>query len=287
MKLRSILLVAVLWVGLAGCREAVKPPASAGELRVVSLAPNLTEMIFAIGAGDRLVGRTSACNYPPEAAAVPVVGGFGNPSLETLVALAPTLILDVDLADVAAAHKLEQLGLRRENVRCLGIDDVPEALRFLGQRLDRVTPAAELAEQFQREITLLRAQAATVTGAPSVLIEIWGDPVTTVGGNSYLSELVELAGGRNVAADVEKEYFQVAPEWVVQRDPEIILCLYMSEAGDARGAVLKRPGWEGIRAVKSGRVYDGFNNDLILRPGPRLLDGIAALRARIAEAPAP
>jgi iron complex transport system substrate-binding protein len=109
----------------------------------------------------------------------------------------------------------------------------------------------------------------------------------TVGTNAFLSELVHLAGGRNIGDDVEKDYFQTSSEWVVAKNPEIILCLYMSDKGSAKEDVLRRAGWQSVKAVRQGTVYDGFNNDLVLRPGPRVLQSIELLKKRIQPSGSP
>jgi iron complex transport system substrate-binding protein len=116
-----------------------------------------------------------------------------------------------------------------------------------------------------------------------VLVVIWNDPLITAGAKSYLSELVGIAGGRNIGDELEKDYYQVSAEWVVARDPEVILCFYMAPGGNSpRADILKRVGWSQVAAVRQARVYDRFNNDVILRPGPRVLAGIEALRKAIA-----
>ena len=93
--------------------------------------------------------------------------------------------------------------------------------------------------------------------------------------------MIYLAGGRNLGDDVEKDYFEVSPEWVVSRNPDIVLCFYMSKGSGARRSVLERTGWQQVNAVRSGAVFDGFDNNLILRPGPRVLEGIEALKTCI------
>jgi iron complex transport system substrate-binding protein len=265
---------------LAGCQARVQPAPSA-DPRVVSLAPSMTEIVCAVGGRDALVGRSSACDYPPEVAKVPIVGGFGAPSLELLVAARPSLILDIDLADETIGRKIDALGLKRERVRCRSLDDIPAAMLRVGTLLSHADKAQALADELKRQVALLRTEAGTVTNRPSVYVEIWNDPLTTVGRGTFLSELIQLAGGRNVGDEVNKDYFEVSPEWIVSRDPDVILCFYMKPGSGVRERVLERPGWKQVKAVQSRAVYDGFDNNLILRPGPRVLDGIKALRACI------
>jgi iron complex transport system substrate-binding protein len=275
-----LLLLAVL---ASGCRPLPDSGASDLRPRVVSLAPSLTEIVCAIGARDLLVGRTSACDYPPEAAGIPVIGGFGDPSMELLAAAKPTLVLDVGLADESMAQKLSNLGLRRARLSCRSLDDIPRAVAAVGGYLHREAAAAAIAGAMTRRIRELRQQAASTDVRPRVFVEIWSDPLMTVGKEAFVSELVHLAGGENIGEEVPGEYCTVSSEWVVSRNPDIVLCLYMGNNGSARDRVLRREGWSGIPAVRTGRVFDDLDNGMILRPGPRVLNSIEELRRRIGE----
>lgn len=251
---------------------------------MVSLAPNITEIVCALGAIDRLVGRTSACDFPPALVdSVPVIGGFGAPSLEMLLSARPTLILEVDLADETLGHKIDALGVRRERVACGNLDEIPRAVRTVGALIGEEERGRKLAAELEAGIEKTRLQTRAVTNRPTVLVEVWGDPITTAGRGSFVSELIELAGGRNIGDEVNRPYYQVSPEWVVSRDPEVIVCLYMAHSAPVRETVLRRSGWSSVSAVRTGRVHDGFNNDRLLRPGPRVLEGAEELRRRIRE----
>ena len=127
------LLLSVLLLLVSGCsqKQLNSTKNTSAKPRIVSLAPSLTEMIFAIGAGDQLVGRTTACDWPAAAARVPVIGAFGRPSLELLAAIHPDLVIDVDLADEEMGKKISALGIKRETVSCKSPDDIPEVLRKL------------------------------------------------------------------------------------------------------------------------------------------------------------
>ena len=303
MKSALILFLAFL---SSGCTPRQPDPAPAGP-RIVSLAPNLTEIVCAVGALDALVGRTSACDYPPEIIkSVPVIGGFGAPSMDRLLKTRPTLILDVALEDETVANLMTQLGVRRVRVPCATLDDIPTAVLTIGRLAHFESAAQPLAERIRRKVAERRAaleeRKASGQTTPTVFVEIWGDPLMTVGRNSFVSELVALAGGRNLGNEVtNKDYFPVSSEWVIARNPDIILCLYMtkgsgrttddrqqtSETGDPKSKIwirlAGRTGWAQIKAVREGHVYGGFDNNLILRPGPRVLQGIEALQTCIQQ----
>lgn len=275
--------VAALCAGILGCR---RDPVRSDAVRVVSLAPNLTETVCAIGAADCLVGRTTACTYPPEIVThVPAIGAFGRPALELLVAASPSLILDVDLADETIGQKIDRLGLRRERIACRTLDDIPNAVDRIGALLDRQRQAALLSAELRNGLAAYRSATAAVSNRPTVYVEVWHDPMMTVGGGTFLSDLIELAGGENIAHETDRDYFQVSPEWVMACDPDVILCLFESGSTRARDLITRRLGWDAITAVRTGRVYDGFDQDLILRPGPRVLDSVAQLRQCIQDVP--
>jgi len=275
---------------LAACGPSVSQPDSGRRPeRVVSLVFGMTEIICAIGASDCLVGRTSACDYPPDIVRdIPVVGAFGSPAMESLLAVRPTLVIDTDLEDESVAATMAAMGINRMRVPCATLADVPGAIEAVGLRLGRATRARELAENIRRQVAAAKAECAqrALSERLQVFLEIWNDPLMTVGRNSFVSELIALAGGRNIGdAVTNREYYAVSSEWVLAQNPGIVICLYMigSGPGDDPGAgalklVKNRPGWDVTRAVREGRVHGGLNNDVILRPGPRILEGLEALR---------
>jgi len=259
-------------------------PRQVAGIRVVSLAPNVTEIICAIGADEFLVARSSACDYPADRLAdIPVVGGFGTPSVEMLVSVKPTIVLEVDLEDEALKQQLEDLGIRRERIACRTLDDIPAAVRRVGELTDRQQAAEGIAGEFESHLAILRERAAGVTDRPTVYAEIWHDPLMTAGRNTFLSQLIHLAGGKNIGDEADEEYFRVSSEWVISRDPDIVICTYMSESMDVQEKVRKRPGWQNVKAIRDGAICAGMDNDTILRPGPRALQGAEALRLCIAE----
>ncbi len=281
------ILLALCLQTLAGCskpgagdKTATQSDAKAPQ-RIVSLAPSLTEMLYAIGAGNQLVGRTSACDWPAEAEKVPVVGSFGQPSLEVLASMNPDLVLDVDLADDQLAKKMANMHIRREHIRCQDPEEIPGVLRKLGKLTGHVRQADSLATVIENGLAKYRKKADAKQHKTRIYLEIWNDPLWTGGRNSFVSRLISYAGGKNIGDEVDKEYFQVSPEWVIKQNPDIIACMYMAKAVPAADQVKSRTGWQGINAVRNNRVYDKFDNRLYLRPGPRILEGIAGMKKLI------
>ena len=283
------MLTALLLATLAtGCRKAERPaPAAAsGALRVVSLAPSITEIVCAIGAGSQLVGRSSACDYPPDVIKrVPVVGGFGVPSLERLLEVKPDLVLYADMADDTFARRLERAELRNARVRCTRLDEIPPAIRLVGILLHHDAPAKALAGNLENTFRAARTNAPPPGQRPSCLVIIWHDPLTAAGRNSFLSDLVTLAGGRNIGDDIDRDYFQVSGEWVLARDPDVILCFVMAGNTPVRDSLTRQPGWDRLKAIRTGRVFTDFDNNVMLRPGPRVLDALAVLQKTLTSPP--
>jgi iron complex transport system substrate-binding protein len=235
-------------------------------------------MIYAIGAGDQLVGRTSACDWPAETRKVPVVGQFGRPSLELLASIRPDLVVDVDLDGEKTGDRITALGMKREHIRCQTPDDVPGALRRLGKLTGHELKADSLAGVIEQGLATFRSKAAATPRKTRVYLEIWDDPLWTGGRNSFTSAMVSYAGGENIGDKVEKEYFEISPEWVIRQNPEVIACMYMSKEMPSVEGVRNRTGWNGVAAVREGRIYGNFDNNIYLRPGPRVLEGIAGLK---------
>lgn len=286
----AVAIIALAALVMSGCSRT--PPVArdtpdAGVPRIVSLAPSLTEMIFAIGAGSNLVGRTDVCNWPPEAAAVPIVGSFGRPSLEATLRQRPTLVLTVDLEDERSLDPLVRAGIEHRRIPCKRLDDIAPAIRTVGQLAHAEAAAAPLADHFESELARLRetvvTPAASDASPPRAFAEIWADPLMTAGRRTFVAELVRLAGCDNIGDAIDGEYVIVSPEWVIVRDPEIVFCLYMDTGTQAVRRVAARVGWQAVSAVRRGTVYDGFDSDLLFRPGPRVLQGVAALRERVEQ----
>jgi len=265
---------------LAGCNRAASLP-SDGALRLVSTAPNLTELVFAIGAGDCLVGRTDACDYPPDVARIPAVGGFATPRLEQLLAVNPTHILECAVEDASVKNHLSTLGIPLVHIPCSRLGDIPEAILQIGELTRREAQAQALAERIRTGIAHARTANAThAAPRPSVLLLFAPDSPITTGTDTFVSDLLTLAGGDNAAAEAGGTgYFRVSLEWLLTRDPDLILCLFDTQDKDPASFFASRTGWQSLKAVRTGRVKTVADLDTVLRPGPRVLEGLKQLKA--------
>jgi len=242
--------------------------------RIVSLAPSLTETVFALGFGDRLVGVTNHCDYPAEAKNLPKVGDFMSPSLEVIAAQRPDLVIGVVGAiDPAKAREMERLGL---NVALLSLSTVSEILSSF-KRIAALLGDAEAGERLVRKLTLQFDKVTNrVAHTPrrSTLMVVGLRPLVAVGGKNFLDELMTLAGGANIARNAPQPWLNLPDEYVVAKAPQIII-----EAGMGSDTAAPARHWSDLKsipAVKERRVYT-YNSDKILRPGPRIGDGLEEL----------
>ena len=265
-RFNLLLLLAVWLLGAAGYAAEAK--------RVVSLSPALTETIAYLGCLDRLVGRSSACDYPATVKALPAVGDFAIPSLEKIVAVRPDLVVADTLKDAGQVKIFRDLGIDFQVLPLQSIADYKRAVGKLGDWLDCREAAAKEIERVEREVA---AWAARRPEKPlKVLLLIWDNPPMTAGRNSFLTEYVALAGGRNIAEAEERDYFSCAPEWVLQQAPEVVLVPSPPDLAATRQLNLPG-GWEALPAVAANRVYTDLDETVVNRLGPRLFEGIAAI----------
>jgi len=246
--------------------------------RVVALMPSGTETLIALGATAQIVGRTDF-DTDPAVVALPSVGGGIDPSLERLLALRPDLVLGWETEKPQLRERLRELGIPVFAVRTTDTTDVFRAIGNLG-RLTGHAPAADaLAARIRGELAAVRA---SVAGLPrrSALFIVWNDPPMTVGPGTFVSQLIDVAGGRSLFPEVAQPWPTVSLEEIVRRQPDVVL-VPVGESGSPRMDV-KGPGWRELRALR-GRGPALLPADLVNRPGPRL--GEAARRIRDAIHP--
>ncbi|MGE0352208.1 MAG: ABC transporter substrate-binding protein [Gemmatimonadales bacterium] len=245
--------------------------------RIVSLSPTTTELLFAIGAGVRLVGRTHWDDFPPRARSVPDVGDAMPPNIEAVLARRPDLVLLYHSAQNAtAARRFRDAGAAVLQLRMDRLEDVPRLARLLGPLVGAPDAADSLADAFGR--ALAAATDTAGTGAPGVLLLAWDQPPIAIGAGSFQSEILRRAGGRNIYSDLPSPSATVSLESIVARDPDLILV-----TDSAPPAFAGRPEWQSVRAVREHRFLH-FTNPAFARPGPRSPEVIRELRAALQRA---
>jgi ABC-type Fe3+-hydroxamate transport system substrate-binding protein len=247
--------------------------------RIVSLSPSLTELLFAIGAGDRMVGRTRWGTLPHAAEDVPSVGDGLSPNLETILAREPdVVVLYHTPTNAATVDRLRAMGVATLSVRMDRLEDVPEAARFLAEALGDLPAADTLADRFDARFDSLRRRANRPASGSSVAILAWDAPPVVIGGGSYLSQLLELTGARNVFADLDAPSATVSLESIALRDPDVLLF-----AGGGEPAVLDRAEWRALSAVEEGRILT-VDGDSYGWPSLRSLDLVEELANAVRRA---
>ena len=243
--------------------------------RIVSLAPSLTEMLFALGAGARVAGVTSYCDFPAQAKQKPVVGDLLTPDIERIVSLRPDLVLiSVEGNSQRTFTVLEQLGVRIFVSNPRDVAGVFKSLRDIGTLIGAGDRASALVDSLQRaETQLLKGRPA---GTPSVLMLLSLQPLMAAGGNTFINEVITLAGGRNAAGALSGNYPTLNREILLRLDPDLIL--YPDDMGvDETQLGDGFPEWRQLGAMQRGAMYR-IDADRFLRPGPRLFEAAAELQ---------
>lgn len=242
--------------------------------RIVSLTPGNTEIVCALGAIDRLVGVTAQCDYPEEVAQITTIGDFASPNMEAVTAVDPDVVLVTSGVQADVVTQLEDLGASVVVVDPQSVDALYESITMVGAVIDENTASEELVASMRSEIEDI---AERVQGDPvTCFLEIAQNPLYTVGSGTLLNDLIEYAGGQNVVT--EDGYVAYSVEQLLVADPEVYLATAgsMSDPADLAG----RPGYEDLSAVAEGRVYV-LDDNLVSRPGPRIVEGIRALAAAL------
>ncbi|HKQ07168.1 MAG TPA: helical backbone metal receptor [Blastocatellia bacterium] len=240
--------------------------------RIVSLAPSITEILFALGLGDRVVGVTSYCDYPPEATGKEKVGDTVRPSVEKLVALRADLVIASTSSQLEQfIAKLDDLSIPVYISNPRRVGDVTDTIERIGTLTGATERARELSDSLQKRMAAIDAGLA---GAERlrVLVILNAEPLITAGGSTFVNDLIERAGGRSISANESAEYPQYSLETAVAARPEVIFL----QAQDAPlpGRLKETP------AARAGRVYH-IDDNLMLRPGPRIVDGLEQMAAEL------
>lgn len=274
--LLALVLAASAALGTAACKRdasgATQADAAAG-VRVVSLSPSTTEAMFAIGAGDDLVARSRYCDWPPEVQKLPQVGGYVDPSLEAILAAQPSLVIGARgptgtaLTDKLASRHVDTFFPKAES-----IEEIAAMMTGLGERTGHVDGAKAAVAKMQARVAEVER---AVAGRPKVrVLLVFGvEPLSVAGPGGFPDELIRRAGGQNVVTE-GGAYPMLGMERVLSLDPDVVVSAIM---GEPNARISKdRPGWAQVRAVREGKVVV-VSEETLLRPGPRIGEGLATL----------
>jgi iron complex transport system substrate-binding protein len=244
--------------------------------RIISLAPSSTEILFEIGAGDRLIGVTDYCNYPKEALTKEKVGGFSNPNIEKIISLKPDLIV---LYKSFPKEVFNQLEKSLPNTSFIVLDpktyeDVMKNIILLGKAVGKENEARKVYNNMLNGWLEIQKKVTSIKKSPKVLFLIWNDPFISVSPSTFLGDLLKKLKAKNIVENNEPEYPVLSLEYIVSKNPDIIIIGEMS--GISKDSIINHPILKNTNAVKNNKVFT-VNDDLVFRPGPRLVEGLKAL----------
>lgn len=243
--------------------------------RIVTLSPSGTEILYAIGAGEKIIARTDFCNYPAEVESVPSVGGFDGKTLsvETIVSYKPDMVYGSKGMHDFLKENLEQFGIELFLSDASSIQDVYDEIIYMGKATECEKEADLLVKNMKKGFEKVAKQAKKNSKkSKTVYWETWNAPYMSIGATSFINELITVSGGKNIFEDIKDQaYPMVSEEEIVIRNPSVIILPY----GDPL-EVSKRPGWNITSAVKENKIYN-VNDDVFSRPGPRILEAAETL----------
>jgi len=245
--------------------------------KLVCLAPSIVDDVYSLGAGNDVIAVSEYTTYPADAAKKPTIGAPLNPSLEKIIALHPDLVLGTgDMNHLPSIDQLERYGIPVFVVNPHGIAGIYKSIASLGHALNRDSDAAHLLRDLQSREQSVRAR---VLDKPAVrlFMPVWYDPIVTVGWHAFITELIEVAGGNSITSDIAQEWPQVSLEAIVARHPDALLLIKGSKVSLAE--LSGRPGWQGLSAVREGRVF--FVDQRIELPSPAAIYAMEELAKQL------
>lgn len=253
-------------------------------LRIISLAPKNTEILFAMGLGDQIVGNTTYCNYPPAAKDKEKIGGFSARaiSLEKVIALKPDVVLAAGDLHRSLINELERLEIPVLALDAESLDDLCDEFELLGRVTQTEQVATTLATDLRQRIAAVKSIAAKIPEAEraTVLYVAWDEPLTVAGPTSYIGQLISFCGARNVVGDTSARFPQVSQEVLLARNPTVIIAPAMASVPVTVDSLKAKTGWSQLRAIQEGRVYV-MDGDMLSRCGPRLADALEQMAHEI------
>lgn len=246
--------------------------------RIVSLAPGNTEIAYALGLGDKMVGVTDNCNFPQEALEIAKVGGFSKPNIEAILALKPDLVIAGN-KHVEQVKKLEEMGVSALILVPESMQEVFTAMQLVGKATGKDKEAEAIVAKMNERIQAVQAKVGSIPQEKRVRVyyEVASEPLMSIGSTSIIHEVVALAGGNNIFFDVTDRYPKISQEVLIERDPQVILFpkSHGSMTMDAQ-TIAARPLWNTLSAVKQNRIYE-VSADTVSRAGPRLVEAVEQL----------
>jgi iron complex transport system substrate-binding protein len=273
----KIIFLTVLMFAAAGTADSIAEGALPE--RIISLTPATTEILFALGLDDKIIAVSSYCTWPVKAMKKEKIGSFSNPNIEKIITLKPDLVMVTGMEQENMRSLLARLGIKYISVDPKDIDELMSSIEQIGIVTGSLTKAKAINKEI-RDVLEKIAIAVSEKGdypKPRIYMEIWHNPIMSPGRGSFVDDMITRAGGINITSDIRRSYSRIDPEQIIFRNPEKIILAYMKPDIWVRENFSNRPGWRDIQAVKEKKIYTGIDPDTILRPGPRISQGLIKL----------
>lgn len=241
--------------------------------RIVSLSPTNTEIVFALGAGEKLVGVTSYCDYPEEAKLIDKIGDFENPNIELIKKMNPDLVLAGGFLQEDLMAALEGLNIPVASTEAAGVETIFDSIAMIGKLVGEETNAEELINSIKKDIEDIENNVMNQE-KPKVFYLVWKDPLFTAGQGTYINEIIQIAGGQNIAAVVEG-WAQYSFEELLKQNPDLLIAAYHStDEGMRKEDIMNDELFSKLPCVKDGKIHVMSDDNIVSRPGPRVVEAI-------------
>ncbi|HHV18956.1 MAG TPA: cobalamin-binding protein [Thermoanaerobacterales bacterium] len=242
--------------------------------RIVSLAPSNTEILYALGLEEKIVGVTDYCDYPEAAKNKEKIGGFSEPNIEKIVSVKPDLVVATNMHQ-KSVEELEKLNIPSVVLDPKDFDEMFASIEIIGKATGQQDEALTLIKNLKARMENVEDVVAKVKldKRPKVYYEIWPSPITTSGPGTFVDDIIQRAGGENIAKDAQKAYPQYSQEMIIDKNPDFIIFSHHGSSNQSIEDVITRQGWENINAIKNKKVFY-LDENLVQRATPRLVDGL-------------
>ncbi|SHJ01261.1 ABC transporter substrate-binding protein [Lutispora thermophila] len=241
--------------------------------RIVSLSPTNTEIMFALGAGDKLVGVTSFCDYPEEAKKIDKIGDFDNPSIELIKKMNPDLVLAGGYIQEDLMAALEGLNIPVASTEAADVESIYDSIAMVGKLVGKETEAEEIINNIHKDIEEIENK---VMGKErkKVFYLVWKDPLYTAGQGTYINEIIQIAGGQNVATEITG-WGQYSFEELLKQNPDILIAAFHStDEGMRKEDIMKDELFSKLPCIREGNIHVMSDDNIVSRPGPRVVEAI-------------
>lgn len=239
--------------------------------KIISLSPSTTEILFALGLDEEIVGVTDYCDYPAEALKKEKIGSFAEANLEKIISLSPDLVISSGNENTEGGKILYDANIQVASFNSPDIDGIFSEITRIGQLTNKEKEAEELVKGLEARRADIVKKSNNNKGK-KVFYEVWHDPLMTAGKGSFMDELISLAGGENIGGSIDNPYPEYSVESLISKDPDVYLTTG-GGVGKTKADIEKRQGYENIKAVKNGNIYL-LDENIVSRPGPRIIDAL-------------